>query len=133
MFPDRTFEIKLHRENAFKKLKEGNFDHARKSFFAWVESVRQQNINTGGKLELELEEAKRAYSEFAKNDPLFIKICNIVFPIIKQQPQIFQTEIYKILKDFDRNDISYTLYFAAEHGKIRRTKKGRTYSIELIE
>ncbi len=132
MFPDRSNEILLHKEKAYGYLKEKNYPMARLSFLKWVESVRQQNINRNGKLESELEEAKREYSEFAKNDPLYIKVFCAISPKITEQPGILQTDLYKLLPEFGKNDISYVLYFAAEHGKIKRDKKGRTYSLSPL-
>lgn len=131
VFPDRTAGIEFHKSNAYMFLKEKNYDLARTSFFKWVESVRQQNINTGGKLEKELQEAKRAYSEFAEIDPTYIRLCDIILPIIKENPGVLQTELYKMLPQIEREALSYALYFAAEHGKIKRTKKGRTYSLTI--
>lgn len=132
MFPDRSGDIKIYRENAHRFLEEKNYDKARGSFFSWVEMVKQQNINTNGKLEKELEEAKREYSEFAKNDPLYIKICDASLPKIKERPGILQTDLYKLVPQFARRDISYALYFAADHGKVKRIKKGQTYSLSLL-
>ncbi len=40
MFPDRSFEIGLHRENARKFLNEKNFDLARLSYFKWIPDLR---------------------------------------------------------------------------------------------
>ncbi len=131
MFPDRTAEIIIHKGNAYKALRESNFDRARDSFFRWVESVRQQNINTNGKFEKELEEAKKEYSEFVKQDPLYIEICKIILLKIKEQPDMLQTEIYILFPQFSKDNLSYALYFAAEHGKITRLKKGRTYSLTI--
>lgn len=133
MFPDRSFEIELHRENAKKFLEEKNFDLARLSYFKWVESLRQQNINNGGKLEEELKIAQTEYNEFVKQDPLYLKICETILPKINEQKGILQTELYKVFPDINKNDISYTLYFASEHGIVRRVKKGRTYELSIIK
>ena len=131
MFPDRQYEITLHRKNAYKFFKEKNYDMARKSFMKWVESVRQQNINTDGQLEDDLNKAKKEYSDFVKNDPLYISICNQIIPKIEEHPGILQTDLYKVFSNINRSDISYTLYFAADHNRIKRVKKGRTYSLYL--
>ena len=128
-FPNRTKLIKVHKENAYTFLKNDNYDSARSAFFRWVESVRQQNINTDGALEKELEEAKKAYSEFAVIDPTYKALCDIILPMIRENPEILQTDVYKMLPEVDKQDISYVLYFAADHGKIQRIKKGRTYSL----
>jgi len=98
----------------------------------WVESVRQQNITTNGSLERELEDAKKEYSEFVKTDPLYTKICDAILPKIKDHPNILQTELYKLFPQFNKDDISYALFFSAEHGKVNRAKKGRTYCLSVL-
>jgi hypothetical protein len=131
MFPDRSFEIKLHGDNAKRYFKENNFDMARMSYFKWVESIKQQNENTSGALENDLKTVQKEYSDFVKQDPLYINICNNILPKITDTPGILQTDIYNSFPNFNKNDLSYTLYFAADHGKILRTKKGRTYSLTV--
>src|SRR3989338_7833457 len=103
MFPDRAEDITFHRENAYRFLKEKNYQMARTSFMRWVESVRQQNITTNGGLERELEDAKKEYSEFVKTDPLYTKICDVILPMIKDHPNILKTELYKPFPQFNKN------------------------------
>ena len=129
MFPDRTFEIIFHRENARTQFFNKDFNSARLSYFKWIESVKQQNINTSGQLDEEFKLAEEEYSEFVKSDPLYLKICESVLPIIKEIPGILQTELYKAFPDINKNDISYSLYFATKHGILTRTKNGRTYEV----
>lgn len=131
MFPDRTGEIQFFRENAYKFWKGKNYDLARSSFSRWVESLKQQNINSNGGLEKELEAARKEYSEFVKNDPLYIKFCDTIFPAIKSEPNILQTDLYKLFPQLSKDYMSYALYFAAEHGKVKRIKKGRTYCLSI--
>ena len=131
MFPDRSAEIQFHQDAARKARGQENHALARVSYMKWVESVRQQNENTGGQLQRELEEAKREYSEFVKSDPLFLRIRYATLAKVRQQPGILQTGLYKVLPQFDHADVSYAVYFAADHGILTRTKKGRTYSLDL--
>jgi len=132
MFPDRSADIQFHRDTARKARGQGNHALARASYMKWVESVRQQNENTGGQLQKELEEAKREYSEFVKSDPLYLAIRDAALPKVREQPGILQTELYKALSQYDRADVSYAIYFAADHGILTRTKRGRTYSLDLL-
>jgi hypothetical protein len=108
-----------------------DFDVARRSYFSWVESVRQQNINTGGTLEEELDKAKKAYADFVARDPLYLEICGKVIPYVRENPGVIQTELYKVFGGYSQEDIRYALYFAAEHGSIKKEKKGRSYSLTL--
>lgn len=129
-FPDRTAEIEIHRNAARRFRSVNDYSNARLSYNKWVESVKQQNINTAGRLERDLEEAKREFSEFVKTDPLYLQICSQATAIIRESPGILQTDLYKSIP-LDKSDISYALYFAEDHGTIIRTKKGRTYSLAL--
>lgn len=52
--------------------------------------------------------------------------------IIKRNPNILQTEIYKMFKSEEKPYVSEELYFMAKDGLIARNKKGRTYELNLI-
>lgn len=131
-FPDRTKEIQIHSKMAREAEAKGEFDVARRSYFSWVESVRQQNVNTNGGLEEELDNAKKAYADFVARDPLYLKICGKVIPYVRENPGVIQTELYKEFDGYSQDDIRYALYFAAEHGSIKRIKKGRSYSLDVV-
>lgn len=131
MFPDRSADIQFHRDAARNFRNQGNYAFARASYMKWVESVKQQNENSSGQLQRDLEEAKREYSEFVKSDPLYLRIRDATLSKIREQPGILQTELCKALPQFNRPDVSYAVYFAGDHGVLRRTKKGRTYSLDL--
>lgn len=133
MFPDRTQEMKIHRENAYKFLRQKEFDRARQSFFSYVESVRQQNVNTEGRLEKELAEAQQEYSDFARQDPFYIATCEAVLPKIVEQPGILQTDLYKLFPDTSKERMRYVLYFATDHEKVKREKKGRSYALFPVD
>jgi hypothetical protein len=130
-FPDRTAEIEIHREAARQLRARGDHSGARSSYLKWVESVRQQNVNMGGRLEPELENAKREYSEFVKTDPLYQQIRGAALERITENPGILQTELYTKLPEFDKAAVQYAVYFMEDHGFIVRTRKGRTYSLSL--
>ena len=130
-FPDRTAAIEIHREAARQRRARGDYSGARAAYFSWVESVRQQNVNSKGTLDRELEEAKREYSEFVKGDPLYQQIRDAAMQRIGEKPGILQTDLYKALPQFDKADIQYAIYFAEDHHAIVRVKKGRTYVLSL--
>jgi len=128
-FPDRTEAIIIHARLAREAETKGDFALARLSYFKWVESLRQQNVNTGGALEKDLAAAQRAYSAFAGRDPLYLKICGDVLSYIASHPGVLQTDLYKEFPAFSQEDLRYALYFAGDHGKIKREKKGQTYTL----
>lgn len=53
--------------------------------------------------------------------------------IIKANPGILQTEIFKMYPVDCKNLISFELYAMSRNGKIIREKSGRTYSLKMIE
>ena len=131
MFPDRSGEIPFFKAKALAAWKHCEFDTARMHFFKFVESVKQQNVNTGGRLEAELHEAQGLYSRFVAEDPTYLKISEEVLRIVVAQPGLLQTDLYGRLPTVPRDTLSYVLYFAADHGRVVRTKKGRTYQLSL--
>ena len=63
-FPDRTEAIKFHKQSVLNALATGNIELANLSFAKLVESIRQQNINSGGSLDTELALIKEIYYSF---------------------------------------------------------------------
>ena len=131
MFPNRSREMLFHSGRARELSAAGRHDEARASYLKWVESARQLNVTANGAFEAGLREAQREYSEFAKTDPLNRAVCDALIPIVRDNPGLLQTDIYKKLVQFNRAQLSYAIYFAAEHGMIARVKRGRTYSLNL--
>lgn len=70
-------------------------------------------------------------SEFVEHDSLFHYIKNDIISVICNNPNILQTDIYGLLKSYSKNDIQYALYYAELKGYITRTKKGRSYILNL--
>lgn len=130
-FPDRDDAITFHRDLVFRSRARGDISMARGAYAALVESVKQQNINSGGALQRELDAVKQEYSEFVKIDPLYHQIRDAAVQIIRQRPGMLQTEMYATLSQFPKTDVQYALYFSADHGVIVRAKKGRTYALSL--
>jgi len=74
------------------------------------------------------EALKRELTGFAQSDPLYRELMAEILPLVKQCPGIKQTELYALL-NFDREIVSYVLYFAAEIFDLVRRKSGRTYQL----
>jgi hypothetical protein len=130
-FPDRSELIPLYSRDLLASLERRDFDKARQIFPHYIELLRQQNVNVGGGLEEVLVTVREQYARFALEDPLFARALDLARPIIAARPGILQTEIYDELPSVPKEELAYVLYFAAHHGKIVRTKKGRTYEIHL--
>lgn len=130
-FPDRSDSIAFNREVILRSRTRGDFAVTRGAYASLVESWKQQNVNSGGALQHELDAAKREYSDWVMSDPLYHQIRGAAVPLIRDKPAILQTEIYTLLARFPKTDVQYALYFAADHGVIVRTKKGRSYALSL--
>ncbi len=128
-FPDRSREIAIHGQLARRLHSKGAFDAARQSYAKWIESIRQQNENTDGALASQLAGAKREFSEFVRDDPCYLQLLPTLLEMIRATPGILQTDVYKRLPGRTRTELSYVLYFAADHGHLIRRKKGRTYAL----
>lgn len=64
----------------------------------------------------------------------YIKHCVLpeIPKIIRKNPGILQTDIYKMYPVDCKNHISSELYMMARNGKIVREKSGRTYSLTIV-
>lgn len=67
--------------------------------------------------------------EFASRDPLVSGVLRIAMPLIREQPGIMQTAMYKHLPGIGPEEARYTFYFAEQLGILRREKKGNSYRL----
>jgi hypothetical protein len=132
-FPDRTDSIDFYTDLVRRARASGDIAATRNAYTALVESWKQQNANLGGALQTELDAVRREYSDFVKTDPDYQLIRDGTIEVLKQRPGILQTELYGIFSDVPKEALQYALYFAADHGVIVRTKKGRSYQLSLPE
>jgi hypothetical protein len=130
-FPDRSDSIAFYSDLVRRSRAQDDISTARGAYAALAESWKQQNINSGGTLQSELDAVKREYSDFVKTDPLYREIKDVAVQAIRERPGMLQTEMYTTLSRFSKEDVQYALYFAADHDLIIRTKKGRTYALSL--
>lgn len=131
---DATIHLNCAREAERNK----DFLRTRVEYLKCVESWKQ-----GGNSQM-LKDAQDEYDEFVRRDPIFKTLLNGLLPIIKENPNIIQSEITKQFESIDwtalynynrtitKEDIYYALYFAARFGIISRTKKGHSYELNLI-
>lgn len=68
-------------------------------------------------------------TDFAVRDPLLAGVLRVVMPIVREQPGILQTAVYKHLPGIVVEDARYALYFAEQLGILRREKKGNSYRL----
>lgn len=67
--------------------------------------------------------------EFAARDPLVGGVLRIAMPMIRDQPGMLQTAMYKHLPGIGPEEARYAFYFAEQLGILRREKKGNTYRL----
>lgn len=130
----RVEEVQVHFNQARSAESDGQFDRARSHYFRFVESVKQFNERNGRRYD-ELHLAAQAeYQAFAiERDPLFKELCNAILPVIREHDRILQKNIYPLLNQYSREDVSYALYFAEKAGVLNRTKVGNSYELSIPE
>ena len=111
-FPDRSDSIAFNRETILRSRASGDIAVTRGAYASLVESWKQQNANSGGALQHEVDAAKREYSDWVRSDPLYRQVRDAAITIIREKPGILQTEIYGLLMRFLKTDVQYALYFA---------------------
>ena len=89
-----------------------------------------------GMVEPSVTDAQRAdftrlMTSFAKEDPLYKQVMERVLPLVRDNPGMLQSQIYKGQPDEIKEQMRYVLYFANELGHIRRIKKGNSYQLML--
>lgn len=65
-FSDRTFNIQFFQNKVTELLEKGEIELANLNFAKLVESLRQQNENKNGQLQMQLDSLKSDYSDFRK-------------------------------------------------------------------
>lgn len=57
------------------------------------------------------------------------KIKELIKKIVNLNPGILQTDLYKMINGYARDEISEAAYYNNKEGKLRRVKKGSTYEL----
>lgn len=134
----RNDDAIMHLNSARQAEKKGDFLAARMGYLKCVESWKQAGDDA------ELQKATKEYEAFVKRDPIFEKLISALLPIIQANQGVLQSDIAKQAESMNwaalyshdrpvaREDISYALYFADKFGRIKRTKKGRSYELRTV-
>lgn len=98
----------------------------------WDEARRQLQQVAYGMVDA-LPHEKAAFTdlmkEFAARDPLFSSVLRTVMPLVRAQPGMLQSGIYKHLPGIGPEEARYALYFGEQLGILRRAKKGNSYRL----
>jgi precorrin-3B methylase len=134
-----SFDATVHITGARNSLKKRDYLSARMNYLKCVEQLRKENDLDN------LALITREYDNFVIEDPIFIEISKQLLQIIKETPNILQSDItnkfqsldwpalYKSIRQISKDDIYYALYFSEKFGYINRIKKGRTYELVFIK
>lgn len=117
-----------HCEEIERAWKGGDYDWARQQ----LQRIAYTMIGSAVTAE-ERANFTRLMAEFANEDPLYEHVMERVLPLVRDNPGILQSQIYKGQPDDIKEQMRYVLYFAAELGHIRRVKKGNSYQLMLPE
>jgi transcriptional regulator with XRE-family HTH domain len=133
--PDERFatmnEVNLHIAFAREGLQEGDIDRGRREYLEAAMLLVQVVEIEGGKWTKEQEIANKECTSFANADPVYQDGLALLLPIIESTPGILQADLHKRCPEIKRETISYIICFASLLGVIKRTKKRRTYQLNL--
>ena len=74
-------------------------------------------------------EFKQLMTDFAAQDPLVSSVGRTVLELVRQEPGVRQTELYKHLSGIGVEEARYALYFMEQLQLIERRKSGNSYKI----
>ena len=123
--PDEMMAHK-HLQVACEAWVEGDYKTARTEFQHTARLLGRDDVP-----QYKLDAFLGLASEFVEHDSLFHHIKNDAISVIRNNPDILQADIYGLLKSYSKNDIQYALVYAELKGYITRTKKGRSYILNL--
>ena len=75
------------------------------------------------------EAMKKKFMEEKLHAERQVQLKKVVADLVKSNPGTLQTELYKMINDYEKNEISEAAYFMNKEGKLRREKKGNTYKL----
>lgn len=80
---------------------------------------------------LNWEEMKKKFVSEKLHADRQVQLRKIITDLVKSNPAVLQTELYKMIEDYEKNEISEAAYFMNKEGKLKREKKGNTYKLFL--
>ncbi|MBQ8261700.1 MAG: hypothetical protein IJZ00_05395 [Lachnospiraceae bacterium] len=75
---------------------------------------------------------KELAERIVKNTTLQLREGEVCFLFVLSNPGVIQSDLYKKMPQYDKNEISNTLYWWEKEGKIRREKSGRSYALFAV-
>lgn len=103
-----------------------DWDEARRSLQKLSYSMADKTVSKADK-----DAFKAFMTRFAAADPLYHDVMILVKRLLRNEPGVVQSELYKGEPESRKEMIRYVLYFAQELGDIHREKHGRSYKLYL--
>ncbi len=128
---------------AFEFLKNNDFDRADEIFqdaLAVFDKARELSKLSSGAAYFDMEkreemlnweEMKKKFVAEKLHADRQVQLRKIITDLVKSNPAVLQTELYKMIEDYEKNEISEAAYFMNKEGKLKREKKGNTYKLFL--
>lgn len=91
---------------------------------AYFEMEKQEEISNW-------EAMKKKFMQEKLHEERQVQSRKIITDLVKSNPEILQTELYKMIEDYEKNEISEAAYFMNKEGKLMREKKGITYKLYI--
>ena len=107
----------------------GKQDTARLAYFYSIQSWDEASMENPTLID-RYQAAEHEYAEFAKTDPMYVSILGVIKQFVRKYPGIYQKDLFTILHQYSRDDMSYVLYFAQKHGEVYQTKDGQIYELQ---
>ena len=108
----------------------GKQDTARLAYFYSIQSWDEASMENPILID-RYQAAEHEYAEFAKTDPVYVSLLDVMKQYVRKYPGIDQRDLFTILDKYTRDDLSYVLYFAQKHGEVYQTKDGQIYELTL--
>ncbi|GEM_PF-3547841 len=107
----------------------GKQDTARLAYFYSIQSWDEASMEDPTLLD-RYQAAEHEYAEFAKTDPVYVKILRLMKYFAQRYPGISQNDLFTIMDKYTRDDLSYALFFAQKHGELYQTNEGQIYELK---
>jgi hypothetical protein len=108
----------------------GKQDTARLAYLFSIQSWDEASMEDPSLID-RYQAAEFEYSQFARTDPVYLKILRLMKYFAQRYPGISQSDLFTIMDKYSRDDLSYALYFAQKHGELYQTNEGQIYELRV--
>lgn len=117
-------------EQADRQRRVGELEGAEASLHDAVKMFREHARVNSDFEEVNLPNIEAQYDEIERLCGITEKALAILGDLTEP---ILQTDLYKKMPDYEDDEIRWAIYYAEKRGDVLRTRKGRSYSVNLTE